>query len=328
MKKKKCSFGSCVRVGVFLCSAQSKGSDKVHVEATYCQSVLDNSATGEILEYTLRAWNWSQKKKKAPLLSVIYEHSFQNDPRVCSLINRCLFSPCCRHAESWLTGTGSKYHRAKRGLCSLTANACTFHGGMSDFWNVNLTGKCARQSTCTRWWGERERERQIERETSNPASLCTENASHSSLRCGAHHHSTFIHAFLSLHNNQCINYTQAQFTDPCSRQCCTTRSAESPRNPTMTHQFVLNDTKQKKRAHLFYLLVWSVSCVRWESSLSETHSILPLNIMSRGDGETSCGATWKRSPGLHRDTIKCRLTRCLDGDGKDAAATAPMKGYP
>lgn len=199
---------------------------------------------------------------------------------------------------------------------------------MSDFWNVNLTGKCARQSTCTRWWGERERETDRERETSNPASLCTENASLSSLRCGAHHHSTFIHAFLSLHNNQCINYTQAQFTDPCSRQCCTTRSAESPRNPTITHQFVLNDTKQKKRAHLFYLLVWSVSCVRWESSLSETHSILLLNIMSRGDGETSCGATWKRSPGLHRDTIKCRLTRCLDGDGKDAAATAPMKGYP
>lgn len=52
-------------MGVFLCSAQSKGSDKVHVEATYCQSVLDNSATGEILEYTLRAWNWSQKKKSS-----------------------------------------------------------------------------------------------------------------------------------------------------------------------------------------------------------------------------------------------------------------------
>lgn len=24
----------------------------------------------------------------------------------------------------------------------------------------------------------------------------------------------------------------------------------------------------------------------------------------------------------------CRLTQCLDGDEKDAAATAPMKGYP
>ena len=39
----KCSFGSCVRVGVFRCSVLSKGSDKVDVEAIYCQSVLDNT---------------------------------------------------------------------------------------------------------------------------------------------------------------------------------------------------------------------------------------------------------------------------------------------
>lgn len=36
----------------------------------------------------------------------------------------------------------------------------------------------------------------------------------SSLRCGARHHSVDVHAFLSLHSNQCIHYLEAQFTEP------------------------------------------------------------------------------------------------------------------
>lgn len=95
--RKKCSFGSCVRVGVFLCSVQSKGSDKVDVEAIYCQPVLDNTTTGEISDrfsvLLERIDPGTGAKNKAALLSVISEHSFQNDPiRFCSLINCSFFS--------------------------------------------------------------------------------------------------------------------------------------------------------------------------------------------------------------------------------------------
>lgn len=74
----------CVCVGVFLCSVQSKGSDKVDVEAIYCQSVLDHTAAGEILDRFrdlldrtyVDSLELEREKKKAALLSVISEHSF------------------------------------------------------------------------------------------------------------------------------------------------------------------------------------------------------------------------------------------------------------
>lgn len=120
---------------------------------------------------------------KRPLFFLESLISFLNNSiRGCSLINCCFSPPCCNHAKSWLMGTRCKYHRGKDGLCSLTANACTEHGGMNDFWNVNLTGRCVRPSTCTKRWGESERER--EREASIPASLSAPKL-RLSHRCGA-----------------------------------------------------------------------------------------------------------------------------------------------
>lgn len=74
-----------MRVGGFLCCVQSKGSDKVDVEAIYCQSVLDNTATGEILDrfsilldriYVESLELEGRDRKKAALLSAISGQSF------------------------------------------------------------------------------------------------------------------------------------------------------------------------------------------------------------------------------------------------------------
>lgn len=64
-----------------------QGSDKVDVEAIYCPSVLDNSATGETLDRfsvlldrvyveNLEVERKKKKRKKVALPSAISEHSF------------------------------------------------------------------------------------------------------------------------------------------------------------------------------------------------------------------------------------------------------------
>lgn len=61
----------------------------------------------------------------------------------------------------------------------------------------------------------------------------------SSLRCGARHHSVDVHAFLSLHSNQCIHYLAAQFTEPVFTTVVAQRDPQIALiiSPVISHNF-------------------------------------------------------------------------------------------
>lgn len=63
----------------------------------------------------------------------------------------------------------------------------------------------------------------------------------SSLRCGARHHSVDVHAFLSLHSNQCIHYLAAQFTEPVFTTVVAQRDPQIALiiSPVISHNFTL-----------------------------------------------------------------------------------------
>lgn len=216
-----------------------------------------------------------------------------------------------------------------RGYLHLRGNACTERGGMTDFWNVNL--------------------RQVH------ASVHV----HEKMRCVRERERDLVFLPLSLHRN-CVSLIAAvRSAPPFHLRPRVSQPTQQPvhklypspvhgpvfttalhnkirKEPPKPHNYTpvrakWHKTKRKKRQRISFTSCCDLSSVLGANTLnvSQTQSVLPpKNKQPRRRRNIMWSDIRRESPGLHRDTIKCGLTQCLDRGEEDSAGTAPMKGYP